>query len=123
VVSFGAGRIATVATLLRREYPVARIVIVPDRGKEAQAESVAKAVNGSIATLSDDKPTNYDANDFAIEFGLDAARTRCLSMRMAHRCAIGLLGAADLAGVNALVMASPWHPASIRSRMRIWREW
>jgi putative DNA primase/helicase len=101
VVSFGAGRITTVATLLRRKYPTARIVIVPDRGKEAQAESVAKAVNGTFAALPEDKPTNYDVNDFAIEYGPEAL-AQVLEHAHGPQLRYRLLGAADLAALTPL---------------------
>ena len=43
VVCFGVGRMNAVASALRAEYPAARLVLVPDRGKEAQAEAIAAA--------------------------------------------------------------------------------
>lgn len=72
VVCFGAGRMATVATALRAVYPAARIIVVPDRAKENQAEAIAAAVNCEWCELPTDKPGNYDANDYALEFGPDA---------------------------------------------------
>jgi putative DNA primase/helicase len=72
VVCFGAGRMATVADALRRKYPSARLVVLPDRGKEAQAESIARAINGEWCELPADKPGNYDANDFMQEVGAEA---------------------------------------------------
>nr|WP_057924377.1 AAA family ATPase [Burkholderia ambifaria] len=72
VVTFGAGRTATVAKVLRKRYPTARIVIVPDRGKETDAEAIAREVNGVWAELPTDKPANYDANDYEAEHGVDA---------------------------------------------------
>jgi putative DNA primase/helicase len=64
VVAFGSGRVRTVAKLLRERYPVTRIVIVPDKGKEADAEAIAREVGGAWVELPADKPTNYDANDY-----------------------------------------------------------
>lgn len=69
VVCFGAGRMSAVASSLRKKYPVAHLVIVPDRGKEYQAASIATAINGEWVTLPADKPDNYDANDFMQESG------------------------------------------------------
>ncbi|WP_259344366.1 PriCT-2 domain-containing protein [Burkholderia pseudomallei] len=40
VVTFGAGRTRPIAKLLRKRFPTARIVIVPDRGKESDAEDM-----------------------------------------------------------------------------------
>lgn len=71
VVAFGAGRMATVAQALRERYPSLPLVVVPDRGKESQAAEIARAVGGSWAELPDDKPANYDANDYAAEYGAD----------------------------------------------------
>ena len=64
VVCFGAGRMATVANTLRSQHPAARLVIVPDRGKEEQAAKIAAAVAGEWVAMPDDKPGNYDANDY-----------------------------------------------------------
>lgn len=72
VVCFGAGRMATVAAAVRERFPHARLVVVPDRGKENQAEAIARAVNGEWCELPTDKPANFDANDYALEFGADA---------------------------------------------------
>jgi len=74
VVTFGAGRMMAVAKALRAKYPAARLVVVPDRGKEEQAATIAAAVNGQWIAMPADKPSNYDANDFAQEHG-----TRALS--------------------------------------------
>lgn len=71
VVAFGAGRMATVAQALRERYPSLPLAVVPDRGKESQAAEIARAVGGSWAELPDDKPANYDANDYAAEYGAD----------------------------------------------------
>ena len=71
-VCFGASRMATVAAALRNQYPTARLVVLPDRGKEAQAESIAHAINGEWCELPTDKPNNYDANDLIQEEGVDA---------------------------------------------------
>ena len=69
VVSFGAGRMAAVAQALRDKF--ARLVIVPDRGKEPQAAEIARAVGGEWVELPQDMPANYDANDYAREHGGD----------------------------------------------------
>ncbi|SFT45257.1 PriCT-2 domain-containing protein [Paraburkholderia aspalathi] len=64
VVAFGCGRVRTVAILLRECYPAARIVIVPDRGKEADAEAIARDIGGTWVAMPADAPGNYDANDY-----------------------------------------------------------
>ena len=72
VCCFGAGRIATVAKTLRSQHPAARLVIVPDRGKESQAAKIAADVSGEWVAMPDDKPSNYDANDYLQEAGAGA---------------------------------------------------
>jgi putative DNA primase/helicase len=47
VVCFGWGRVAKIAEALRAKHPNARLVIVPDGGKEQQAEAIARKVSGS----------------------------------------------------------------------------
>lgn len=72
VVCFGAGRMATVAKTLRSQYPAACLVIVPDKGKETEAGKIAAAVSGEWVAMPDDKPGNYDANDYLQEAGAAA---------------------------------------------------
>ncbi len=72
VVCFGAGRMATVSKTLRSQYPAARLVIVPDKGKEEQAGKIAAAVSGEWVAMPDDKPGNYDANDYMQDAGTGA---------------------------------------------------
>jgi len=72
VVTFGAGRCRAVAHALHERFPVARIVIVPDRGKEADAEAIAREVSGAWVEMPASSPANYDANDFEAEHGVDA---------------------------------------------------
>ncbi len=89
VVTFGSGRTRAIAKLLRKRFPTARIVIVPDRGKEADAENIAREITGAWIELPADKPANYDANDFEAEYGsevlmdlLRAARTPPMRYRL-----------------------------------------
>lgn len=72
VVCFGAGRMKTVAKMLRSEFPNANLVVVPDRGKEKQAAEIAATVDGQWVKLPQDKPENYDVNDYLLEYGEDA---------------------------------------------------
>jgi KaiC/GvpD/RAD55 family RecA-like ATPase len=69
VVCFGAGRMKAVAKTLRDKCPAAQLVLVPDRGKEVQAKTIAAAINGQWVALPADKPGNYDCNDYAAEHG------------------------------------------------------
>lgn len=75
VVCFGAGRMATVAKVLRSHYAALRLILVPDRGQESKAESIAKDVQGEWVDMPADEPANYDANDYAAEHGDDALAT------------------------------------------------
>lgn len=72
VACFGAGRIMTVAKVLHDKFPSARLVVVPDRGKENKAADIAAAVSGQWVEMPDDKPSNYDVNDFLQEAGSSA---------------------------------------------------
>lgn len=44
IVCFGSGRMQKIATLLRNKYSNARLIIVPDRGKEKLARDIATAI-------------------------------------------------------------------------------
>lgn len=72
VVTFGSGRMRAIAKLLRERFPAARIILVPDRGKETDAEDIAREIVGAWAELPADKPANYDANDYEADSGSDA---------------------------------------------------
>lgn len=72
VVAFGSGRVRAVAKLLRERYPNVLLVIVADKGKESDAETIAREVAGSWVELPADKPANYDANDYEFEHGTEA---------------------------------------------------
>lgn len=63
VVCFGWGRVAGVAEALRAKYPSARLVIVPDAGKEEQAAAIARKINGAFCEMPEGSPRNFDLND------------------------------------------------------------
>lgn len=71
-VSFGAGRMGTVAKVLRGKYPDAKLVICPDRGMEDKAAKIAADVAGLMVEMPTDKPGNYDTNDYLLEHGTGA---------------------------------------------------
>jgi hypothetical protein len=98
VVCFGAGRMSTVANLLRTRYPELRLVVVPDRGKEIQAAEIARAVLCEWVELPGDKPANYDVNDFAAEYGADELAVLLDKPRTPPQ-RFRLLTPADLAGL------------------------
>jgi len=95
VVCFGAGRMARVAAVLRGKYPDAALVICPDRGKEEQAAKIAAAVAGLMVAMPEGKPSNYDCNDFAQEFGTGALAA-LLERPVAPEMRYALLSDADL---------------------------
>lgn len=72
VVAFGAGNCADLAADLHKRNPDARLVIVADRGKEAEAESIARSVGGAWAAPTSEWPSNSDVNDLHKRDGLAA---------------------------------------------------
>lgn len=72
VVAFGAGRIRTVAAQLRQRDASARLVLVPDVGKEQDADKIAQEVNAAVVRMPDGWPQNSDVNDLAKRDGGDA---------------------------------------------------
>lgn len=54
VVCFGWGRVAGVAKALRERFKTARLVIVPDVGKENQAAAIARDIAGTWVELPHD---------------------------------------------------------------------
>jgi len=95
VVCFGWGRVRSVAAELRQRDPSARLVLVPDVGKEAEAETIAREVAAQFVTMPDGWPANADANDLAQRDGFDALEALLLAPKVpAQR--FRLLGSADL---------------------------
>ena len=72
VVAFGWGRVRGVAAELRQRDASARLVLVPDVGKEAEAETIAREVGALFVTMPSGSPRNFDANDYAKAEGFDA---------------------------------------------------
>ena len=69
---FGSGNMERIGRELRGRHPGARLVVVADRGKEGDAERIARAVGGSWVELPADWPTNSDVNDLHQRDGLAA---------------------------------------------------
>lgn len=63
VVAFGAGNMGKVAKALREQDPAARLVLVPDTGKEQDAAKIAAAVGAAVAAMPDGWPNNSDVHD------------------------------------------------------------
>lgn len=72
VVCFGAGNMGKVAIELRQQDPSARLVLVPDVGKEADATKIAAEVGAAIAVMPEGEDNNFDANDLAQRDGSGA---------------------------------------------------
>lgn len=101
VCCFGAGRMNTVAKALRAKYPAARLIVVSDKGKESQAADIAAAVAGQWVAMPDDKPSNYDANDYLKD--TDAAALAALLERpQAQSMRFKLLSGADLCNAEPM---------------------
>ncbi|GAB2531864.1 hypothetical protein GCM10027032_18950 [Simplicispira piscis] len=71
VVCFGWGRVARVAADLRQGDASARLVLVPDVGKEEAAERIAREVGAAVAYMPEGEAQNFDANDLAQRDGYD----------------------------------------------------
>lgn len=70
VVCFGAGNMGKVAAALRQGDESAKLVLVPDVGKEDDAAKIAAEVGAAVAAMPPGKPSNYDASDYAQEYGV-----------------------------------------------------
>jgi putative DNA primase/helicase len=71
VVTFGIGRFRAVAVETRQRDGHARLVLVPDAGKEDAARAIAAEVAGVVAAMPEGSPPNFDANDLAQRDGFD----------------------------------------------------
>lgn len=71
VVCFGWGNVGKVAEALRQRDAAARLVLVPDVGKEQEAAKIAQAVGAAVAYMPQGEETNFDANDLAQRDGHD----------------------------------------------------
>ena len=73
----------------------ARLVLVPDVGKEQEAERIAREVRGLFVMLPEGWEQNADVNDYAQREGFDALEA-LLSAPLAPEQRFKLLGSADL---------------------------
>lgn len=72
VVCFGWGNVRRVAESMRERDASARLVLVPDTGKESDAEKIARDVGASVAAMPPGWPDNSDVGDLAQAEGMDA---------------------------------------------------
>ena len=71
VACFGWGNVGKVAEALRQREPAARLVLVPDVGKEESAAEIAQALQCAVAYMPQGEAQNFDANDLAQRDGHD----------------------------------------------------
>ena len=71
VACFGWGNVGKVAEALRQRDAAARLVLVPDVGKEESAAEIAQAVGAAVACMPEGEAQNFDANDLAQRDGAD----------------------------------------------------
>ncbi len=74
VVSFGWGRMRSVATELRQRDASAHLVLVPDVGKEDEAETIAREVAAQFVSMPRGWPRNADVNDLVQHDGLEVLK-------------------------------------------------
>lgn len=104
VVAFGAGNMGKVAKALRQQDPSAKLVIVPDTGKESDAEKIAAEVGAAVAAMPTGEANNFDANDLMQRDGGDvlAALLESATEPPKPEPRYKLLGADDLRNLPAL---------------------
>lgn len=71
VCCFGWGNVATVAAAILKWDSAAQLVLVPDVGKEQDAEKIARELGCSVAFMPEGEPQNFDCNDLAQRDGAD----------------------------------------------------
>lgn len=98
VCCFGWGNVRRVAEAMRERDPAARLVLVPDTGKEQDAAKIAADVGAAIAAMPAGWPDNSDVGDLARAEGGDALALLLESATEPPKPAARykLLGSADL---------------------------
>ncbi len=81
VVCFGWGNVARVAADLRQRDDAARLVLVPDVGKEESAAQIARDVGAVVAAMPDGEAQNFDCNDLSQRDGRDVLEALLLAAR------------------------------------------
>lgn len=104
VVCFGAGNMGKVATALRQVDNAARLVLVPDAGKEDDAHRIAAEIGAAVACMPPGEANNFDANDLMARDGFDvlAALLEDATEPPKPEPRYKLLGSADLAALPPL---------------------
>jgi hypothetical protein len=102
VVCFGWGRVRGVAEALRQQDAAARLVLVPDVGKEAEAFTIAREVRATVAAIPDGWEQNADACDLAQQVGADALAELLASAKPPEQ-RFKLLGSTDLKALPPMI--------------------
>ena len=104
VVCFGWGMVKARAAELRARDPDATLVIVPDVGKEAEAQAIAREVGGKVAAMPEGWPKNSDLCDLGLRDGFDAVEAILSSAQApaAPEARYRLLKSADLRNLPPL---------------------
>jgi hypothetical protein len=104
VVCFGWGNVGCVTAGLRERDATARLVLVPDVGKEADAARIAAEHGCAVAAMPEGEASNFDANDLAQRDGYDvlAALLESATEPPKPEPRYKLLGGADLRDLPAL---------------------
>jgi putative DNA primase/helicase len=104
VCCFGADNMPRIAEGLRQRDATAMLGLVPDVGKEADADRIAAEVGATVARMPEGWPRNSDACDLALRDGLDAlqAMLEAASEPPKPEPRYKLLGSADIAALPAL---------------------
>ena len=71
VACFGWGNVGKVAEALRQRDAAARLILLPDTGKEESAAEIAQALQCAVAYMPQGEAQNFDANDLAQRDGFD----------------------------------------------------
>lgn len=96
VVCFGWGRLRSVAADIRKRDQSATLVVVPDVGKENDAETIAREVHGFVARMPEGWGQNADVNDYAQREGFEALEYILAKARAPMADGVVLLNGADL---------------------------
>ena len=99
VCCFGAGNIRRIVESMRQREPDAKLVVCPDRGKEADAKKIATEFNCSVACLPECELNNFDLNDLFCRDGFDFVQSLLESATAetpSHEPRYKLLGSTDI---------------------------
>ena len=122
VVCFGWGNVARVAADLRQRDASARLVLVPDAGKDTDAAKIARELGCCVAYMPHDEPNNFDANDLAQRDGADVLAELLEGATEPPKPAprYKLLGADELRNLPPAGVACAWCAACRGAGRAVW---